>query len=54
MGWVQANLANDGEVVRGMIILGEPDEKIRYALEAARADIHLYSYKIDFTLTRLG
>jgi hypothetical protein len=53
MGWVQANLANDGEVVRGMIILGEPDERIRYALEAARAEIHLYSYKIDFTLTRL-
>lgn len=54
MGWVEANLAQDGEEVRGMIILGEPDEKIRYALAASRADIHLYSYKIDFSLMKLN
>jgi hypothetical protein len=53
MGWVRANLANENEEVRGIIILGEADEKIRYALEAANADIHLYQYKIDFALTQM-
>lgn len=54
MGWIEANLAQDGEAVRGMIILGEPNEKIRYALVAARADVRLYSYKIDFSLMELN
>ncbi len=36
MGWIKAAKATDGETVRGIIIAGLPDDKIKYALSMTR------------------
>jgi len=49
MGWVQENLCNEGDSVKGMIICKEKDKKLEYALKTI-ANIELKFYQIDFKL----
>jgi restriction system protein len=51
MGYVQEELAEDGQQVRGVIIALEDDQKIRRAL-AAVSNIAFYRYQISFKLVK--
>jgi len=49
MGWVKENMAKSGEKVCGIIITGEPDDRIIYALKAV-SNIKFLTYKVKFEL----
>jgi len=49
MGWVAANLAQEGDEVRGLVIAHEADEGMRLAITAA-ANVHLMFYEVEFRL----
>jgi hypothetical protein len=53
MGWVLRNLVKpeDGESVKGLIILKNTDRKLDYALEVTR-DIELMTYTVNFSLNK--
>jgi len=53
MGWVSDNLANTDtdQMVRGIIIAKESDEKMQYALKMVQ-NIDLYLYNVSFNLRR--
>jgi hypothetical protein len=48
MGWVKRNLAVDS-VVRGIIVAGSVDEKLRYAASVI-PDVSLFEYSMSFVL----
>ncbi len=50
MGWVKKNKSN-GEKVKGIIIAGSQDERLKYALEAV-PDAELFIYRINFVLEK--
>ena len=50
MGWVKKNLCKDGQGVRGLVICGEPDPKLSYALDMTN-NIDLRYYSVWFKLT---
>jgi restriction system protein len=52
MGYVQDELAEDGQSVRGVIIAQEDDPKIRRAL-AMVPNITFYRYQIGFKLQKI-
>ena len=52
MGYVQEELAEEGQVVRGVIIAFEDDIKIRRALSVTQ-NIDFYVYKIQFELRKV-
>jgi len=49
MGWVDAELLEEGESVRGLIIAHSEDEKLRYALRRVQ-DVELRLYEVSFRL----
>ena len=49
MNWVKKNLAKGNEEVKGIVIAGDIDDKLKLAL-ADRKDIHLMRYEINFKL----
>lgn len=49
MGWVKENLCQEHEKVQGLIICGERDERLDYALQMVE-NISLKFYRIDFEL----
>ncbi|MGQ9573178.1 MAG: hypothetical protein ACUVV3_08340 [Dehalococcoidia bacterium] len=49
MGWVQENLCDEGQGVKGVIICKEPDPRLSYALRVT-PNIDLYFYKVHFEL----
>jgi len=49
MGWVQDNLARGEEEVKGVIIAGEADEKLKYAVEPIPG-VELFTYSVKFDL----
>jgi restriction system protein len=49
MGWVKRNLCAEGQMVRGLVICQEPDERLSYALEMISC-IDVRYYSISFTL----
>ncbi len=51
MGYVQEELAEEGQTVRGVIIALEDDQRIRRAL-AVTPNISFYRYQISFKLVR--
>jgi restriction system protein len=51
MGYVQEELAEDGQSVKGIIIALDDDQRIRRAL-AATPNITFYRYQIDFKLMK--
>jgi hypothetical protein len=52
IGWVQEHLAEEPECVNGMIIAGEVDEKLKYALKAL-PHVDLQTYVVSFQLTNV-
>jgi predicted RNA-binding protein len=50
IGWVEQNLANKGQNVRGIIIAKEPDEKLTYAISPLKDKIRVKYYKVNFKL----
>lgn len=53
MGWVGAELADDGETVEGLIIALQEDEKLKYAMKVADS-VGLMLYEVDFRLRYAG
>ena len=51
MGYVQEELADEGQEVRGVVIALEDDQRIRRALAMTRV-IDFYRYEISFKLVR--
>lgn len=51
MGWLKAEKAHTGEGIKGLIILGENDDKIKYALSSL-ADVSLMTYSVSFKLNQ--
>ena len=49
MGWVKAEMAKQDEKVQGMIIARDANQKLLYALNAAK-DVELQLYEIEFRL----
>jgi restriction system protein len=52
MGWVRANLAEEGQQIRGIIIAAEVDDALRYALQGLPS-ITVHTYQVDFALQRV-
>jgi restriction system protein len=50
MGWVKHHLCVNGELVKGLIISKEPDEKLKYALKATY-NVNIQYYSVSFKLT---
>lgn len=50
--WVKKNLAKPHETVKGLIILGEIDNKLSYSVEATDKKIDLMTYSVNFALKR--
>jgi hypothetical protein len=49
-GWVQANLCQEGQGVKGIIICQEPDPRLSYALTMVN-NVAVKYYRIDFRLS---
>lgn len=49
IGWVEENIADDGQKVRGIIISREIDDALRYAVRRL-SDVKLMTYRVDFHL----
>ncbi len=49
MGWIAKHKASAGEKVRGIIITGESDDRIKYAISAAQ-NIEFFTYRVSFDL----
>ena len=52
IGFVKEELANNGEIVKGIIIALEDDQRIRRALKVTN-NIEFYRYKINFNLEKV-
>ena len=52
MGFVQEELANPGQRVRGAIIALDDDLRLRRALSVA-SNIDFYRYEVSFTLNQV-
>ena len=48
MGWVQEDLAGEGEAVRGVVIAGDADDRLRYALKPLTDKVILLTYTVQF------
>jgi restriction system protein len=53
MGWVKEELARPEQSVEGIIVVGEADPKLRFAVATTPA-LRVMSYRIDFTLVPSG
>lgn len=49
MGWVQENLAVNGEDVRGIVICKEPDQRLSYAIKMVPT-VSIKTYSVRFSL----
>lgn len=56
MGWVEKNLAEEGEGVKGLIIVKEVDRRLRYALSAlaSKVNISCLVYNVQFSLQEVA
>jgi hypothetical protein len=52
IGWVKENLATDGQGVRGVIIAGEAEDALRYAVKAVPS-ITVLTYRVSFSLATI-
>lgn len=52
IGWIQKNEAKSGEVVRGLVISGEEDIRLKYALHSLN-HVAFMTYKVQFELKRV-
>ncbi len=51
IGWIKKNKAGDGEKVKGLIIVGEKDDKLTYSVSAVDS-IDLMTYSVSFKLNK--
>jgi restriction system protein len=51
MGWVQDNLCQQGEGVKGLIICKDADERLRYALKPLPGNVSVRFYDVSFRLS---
>jgi hypothetical protein len=51
MGWVQENLCQEGEGVKGLIVCKDQDERLRYALKALPGSINVKFYTVSFQVS---
>jgi restriction system protein len=49
MGWIRTHKASGTEKVRGIIITGAPDKRVKYAISASEG-IEFFTYKVSFDL----
>lgn len=50
MGWVQENLIGEGEAVKGIVIAGDADDRLRYALKLLADKVTLLTYTVQFDM----
>lgn len=50
IGWVRRHLAKNGQDVRGLVVVGEKDQKLEYALEEISSKVQVKRYSINFKL----
>lgn len=50
IGWVQENLCDRGQKVKGIVICSEHDDRLRYAIIPVAAFVQLKRYRVDFQL----
>ncbi len=50
IGWVRKNLSNNGEKVRGLIIVREKDPKLDYAMQEISDKVSVKRYSVTFKL----
>ena len=53
IGWVQENLASGGECVTGIVIAGDVDDRLRYALKPVD-NVRLLTYSLQFGLEEVA
>ncbi len=55
MGWIEKNKVKKGEGVKGVIIVKEIDNKLKFSLSALtnRVKISCFSYNVQFSLDEL-
>lgn len=55
MGWTQQNKIEKKEAVRGIIVVKEVDEKLKYALSALpqQTNLECYEYNVQFSLKKV-
>jgi len=49
IGWLEENMAHNGEKIKGLIILGENDDRLKYSLKTV-PNVDLMTYKVSFEL----
>lgn len=54
IGWVKANLAEEGERVRGLVIVGRADKTLRSAVQPVSDIIGLREYHIQLSLSSIA
>ena len=50
IGWVQEKLAGEGESVKGVMVAGDADDRLRYALKPLSDRISLLTYTVHFQM----
>ena len=53
IGWIQKNEAKQGEIVRGFVISGEEDTRLKYALHSL-THVDFMTYKVQFQLAQVA
>jgi len=51
MGWIGKHKASSGQKVRGIIITGDSDDRIKYAISAI-PNIEFFTYRVSFDLVK--
>lgn len=54
LGWVQEHLAGANSLVKGVIIAGDSDERLRYALKPLKGQVILLTYTIQFNMQQVS
>jgi hypothetical protein len=53
IGWIRNNLAKSGQLVEGIVIAGDVDDRLRYAVSAVNG-LSVLAYQVSFELTNVG
>lgn len=50
IGWVRKNLCKKNQTVRGLIVVGERDQKLEYAISEIKDKVRILLYSVKFNL----
>jgi len=53
IGWIRNNLAKPGQLVEGIVIAGDVDDRLKYAVSAVLG-LTVLAYQVSFELTDVG